>query len=288
VTAVVGLERARALARRAWRPTRLDAALLVTPLLVIVTVRGEPVLVVIVAAAAVWGVVATRVRTSPWYWFAVAAVVGAWQLSSFLRHDDHEIVTTYWCAALGLSLLARERELALARAAALLIGLVFLFAVMWKLTSGEFADGRFFRFTLVWDERFDHLSWASGDSTYAAERSGLDAAMAAREAGQTVVWHEGPRSALLAAVMTWWGIAIEAALAVLFLVPRPLPPLLRYGTLLAFMAGTYYVVPIPGFGCLLCVLAASHADDVRWRRALLVAFGVLLLLWTPLWQLVFL
>jgi hypothetical protein len=288
MTAVTDLAPAKAVLRRAWNPDRLDVALLVTPLLVIVTVRSDPVLVGLVAAAAAVGAVRRNVRESPWYWFAVAAAVAAWQLPTFLRHDDHEIVTTYWCAAIGLCMFARERERALARTAGLLIGLVFLFALVWKLTSGQFADGRFFRFTLIWDERFDHLSWATGDSSYVNERSLLDGAMRTPRAGRAVVWEEGPRSSLVAIVMTWWGIAIEAAVAVLFLVPAAFRPALGYGALFVFMIGTFYVVPVPGFGCLLCVLAATHADDVRWRRAFLIAFGVLLLVWTPVWQILFL
>jgi hypothetical protein len=224
------------------------------------------------------------VRESPVFWLALAVVVGVRQAGYFLTLDDHIVVTTYWCGAVGLALLADDRDRTLVRTAGLLIGLVFAIAAIWKLTSGQFVDGRFFRFTLIWDARFEHLGWLSGQPDPQATRDALETALGARSTGARVVFPEGPRSEVLALGMTWWGIFIETAVAVGFLLPLRRHPWLRHVALFAFMIGTYLVVPITGFGCLLSIMAAAHTDDVRWRRAYLITFVVLLVIWPPLWR----
>jgi hypothetical protein len=287
VSSATDLTQAREVARAAWSPSRLDVALFGTPLLVTVNVHGSPPMLAFVGVLAILVWTRRRVREAPWTWLGLAAVVGIWQAPDFVRLDDHNIVTTYWCAAVGLALLAEQRERALAWTATLLIGLVFAFAAFWKLTSGQFVDGRFFRFTLIWDERFDHLRWATGNTHHAAERGALDVAMDGARAGAAVHWVEGPRSRAVAEVMTWWGVLIESAVAITFLVPLRRMQWLRHIALFAFMIGTYYVVPITGFGCLLCIMAAVTTDDVRWRRAYLLAFAFLFLVWTPIWEVLF-
>jgi hypothetical protein len=280
------LSTAKAALRGAWSPRRWDIALFGTPILLLVNVRDDRVLLAAVAIATAVAFVRRGVRESPWFWIGLAVLVGARQTGYFLTLDDHIVVTTYWCGAVGLALLATDRDRVIVRSAGLLVGLVFAFAAMWKLTSGQFIDERFFRFTLIWDARFEHIGRFSDQPDPQSSRDALATLLVADETGGATTWREGARSELVATLMTWWGVFIEAAVAVTFLLPLRRRPWLRHVALFAFMIGTYLVVPITGFGCLLAIMAAVHTDDVRWRRAYVITFGVLLVVWPALWRVV--
>jgi hypothetical protein len=225
-----------------------------------------------------------RLRHNPWIWWALALLIAMRIAPDFVLLDDHVVASTYAVALVGAGLAARDREWVLARSAALLIGSIFAFATFWKLTSGQFVDSRFFRFTLVFDDRFDHLWPLTGqeaaDAATSIERA--EEAMAAGPGAEAVI-AEGPRNVLAATVITWWTIAIEAAVAALFLWPRPRPEGSRHVALMVFLVTTYVVVPVAGFGTLLAALGAVTTDDPRWRLRYTTAFAVLLV-WTPVWR----
>ena len=99
---------------------------------------------------------------------------------------------------------------------------------------------------------------------------------------------EDPPNEALAAVFPGWGILIESAVAVAFLVPlRRRWEGLRPATLIAFAAATYLVVPVGGFGTLLLVLGSAQTSSDRLRVAYLWG-AVGLLLWAAAWPIIFL
>jgi hypothetical protein len=279
------LDTTRAVVKQVWSPARLDVALFGTPLLLLVNVRDDRGLTVVVAAMALVVFLNRRVREAPAFWLLLAAVIAARQLGYFLTLDDHVVASTYWCLGLGCGLLAVDREGTQRRTAGLLVGLVFALAATWKLTSGQFVDARFFRFTMIWDGRFEHLEWITDQQRHEMHRDALRGLLGGPPGRPAVTWTEGPRSDVVATAMTWWGLVIEVAVAVTFLLPLRRMAWVRHAALLAFMATTYLVVPITGFGLLLSVLGAVHTDDVRWRRAYLVAFVALVVIWPPIWRL---
>lgn len=258
-------------------------------LAVLNTNEDRPLFVLaIVACAAAFP--STRVHLSPWFWIAFGLIIGVRQLSAWEGVDNHVIVTTYWMLALGVSLLAPDPLAAMRTNGRLLIGLVFAFAVFWKLYSPSFVDGRFFRYTLLLDDRFSWVATGVGgmpDAVYEANY-GRVGALRSAEAGGAVALMETGRIRTLATVMTGWGLAVEALVATTLLAPlRDRWRWARHAGLLAFCLTTYLVVPIGGFGCLLAVLGLALAgDDLRLRRTYVLLFAALVL-YTPLWRVLF-
>jgi hypothetical protein len=225
----------------------------------------------------------------PWLWAALFVAIGTRQLATWHQIDDHIIVTTYWCGAIALGLTAREPRRTLAAAARLLVGGVFAFAAAWKLGSGEFADGSFFRYSLLFDDRFATVARVVGGTTRSMHDANIDAFNdLARDPGRGwLQLQEGPRNVALAQLFTWWGITIESAVAIAHLTPlRRGWEAIRPVTLLAFAGTTYLVVPVGGFGTVLLVLGAAQASSDRLRVA--YTWGALgLLAWAGIWPLLF-
>ena len=230
-----------------------------------------------------------RLLGSPWFWGGLFIAVGGRQLDTWHTLDDHTIASTYWCGAMALGLRARERQETLAASARLLIGTLFAFAAGWKLLSGQFVDGTFFRYSLLFDDRFDTVADVVGGTSAGVRQEGIDQVsqvlFGAGDGTATVA--EGPRNAAVAWGFTWWGLLIETAVAITFLVPlRERWGWVRHATLLAFAGTTYLVVPIGGFGTLLLVLGSAMVTTERARLAY-YAGAAALLVWSGLWPLLF-
>lgn len=225
----------------------------------------------------------------PWFWLALFAAVGTRQLLTWHTIDDHIIATTYWCGAVGLCLTARDACGALAATARLLVGSLFAFAAAWKLRSGEFLDGSFFRYTLLFDDRFEDPARLVGGTTDAMRQANLAelGSLHAADGADEIVAREGPRNAAVASVFTGWGVVIESLVAVTFLVPlRQRWGWVRHAALVAFAATTYAVVPVGGFGTLLVVLGAAQTTTERSRTAYYLG-GVALIVWSAIWPVLF-
>jgi hypothetical protein len=281
----------------AARPAALLAGptthLLCTLSLVVVVLNTNDDVVLFVPAIAAMAVGLLRPdwsRRSVW-WLTAGALIAARQLSAWEGVDNHVVVTTYWCLALGVGLLADDPESVLARSARLIIGLVFGLAVYWKLASPDFLSGDFFRFTLLVDERFRAVAIHVAGVPRSVYESNLEVLRTLYQdipTDREVELGGGPRLGTIAVAMTWFAVTVESVIAVAHLAPLPRRwAVLRPLTLMAFGIGTYLVVPVGGFGCLLATLAL--ADDEltpAWRRGILWAF-VGLLIYGPLWRLVF-
>ena len=117
-----------------------DLSLWLTLMLVLVK-PGPPwpwPLVILSTTLGVAGVLAGELRRHPAFWFVMAAVffsvnnVAYWESS-----DNHKFLTSYWCLAIACSLCLTDRQAALATSGRILVGLVFLWATVWKATSVE-------------------------------------------------------------------------------------------------------------------------------------------------------
>ena len=87
---------------------------------------------------------------------------------------------------------------------------------------------------------------------------------------------EPPAFRRLASALTWGGLALEAIVAAVFLLPAR--PVLRHAALLLFCVTTYAFAPVAGFGCLLLVLglAQTSPSDRRTRALYVAAFFLVL------------
>lgn len=270
----------------------LDLVPRLSLLLVVLNTNDDPPLFVLSIAVCAVALRQKRLYRSPWLWIGLAVVIGARQLSHWEGIDDHVVVTTYWALALGLSLLAPDPAAALAANGRRIIGLVFGFAVLWKLFSPDFVSGDFFRYTLLLDDRFGRLARGIAGLSGADYRSNFAAVAALRagRAGTAVALAETGTIPTLARLMTYWGLLVESVVAASLLFPlRGRARWARHAGLFAFCLTTYLVVPIGGFGCLLAVLGVSLSGDhpaeagPRLRVAYVVLFAALVV-YAPFWR----
>jgi hypothetical protein len=226
------------------------------------------------------GLLIDNAAASPWFWYALTATHMSWVVSSYFMADNHYYLIGYWCLAVSLALHVGgpHGEQLLARNAEVLLGLCFGVAVLAKLASRAYRDGSFFTWELVADQRFLPLATLAGRLTPELRRRHADARMrvlsgaSARETAPIPLelrW--------LALSLTWWTIAIESAIALLFLLPIQTWPALEWPRVVAlslFALTTFTFVAVPAFGQILLVmlLAATADATLRWYVVLLVLF----------------
>ncbi len=224
------------------------------------------------------------VLLSPVTWWLAAALVAARIVADWPLPDNHIYLLGYWCLAVGLAVGAPDRAGTLARSAAWLLGLAMVFAVLWKgLLSPDYLDGRFFRVTLLIDDRFADAVRLIGGLTneqLAANRAMLAPLPEGAELLTPPSLIEPASFRAFVAATTWGVLIVEASMAALFLWPggRRLQAA-RHALLLAFCLVTYAFAPVAGFGWLLIVLGLSTcgAGQLGWRLAYLTTWFVVLL-----------
>jgi hypothetical protein len=231
------------------------------------------------------------------FWYCVATLLGASVYLNWATSDNHKYLFVYWALALccAFSLPRDEQDAALAATSRWLIGLCMLWATLWKLANPQYLDGGFFQYELLIDERFSHFTnWLAGVplADLAKNRELRELLVSGHLDGleiNRVVLSGGSRVASLALLLTWWTVAIEGLLAVLFLLPaRWLPSWCRNGLLIAFAVTTYSVAPVRGFGWLLMLLGMAQCgrEERGFRYAYLGAFLLIQAYTMPLGSLV--
>lgn len=210
-------------------------------------------------------------RRSPWLWLATAASFWPHLILHWETHEDHSYLINYWCLAIGLSRLGKHSFSTIKTNARLLIGLTFAIGCFWKITSADFMDGSLHTYNMLYDTRFAAVfatpfglipdsaaNVAALEAVRTSAGASLNTAQVAFEPG--LVW--------VAHAMTWWTVAIEAVIACFFLWPTmSLSKQFRDLSLMVFTATTYFLVPVLGFGCLLCAMGAAQCEaKQRWTR----------------------
>ena len=234
------------------------------------------------------GLVYRRLYTESRFWLIVCCVMAWGSLLNWFQIDNHKFLMLYWVIAIYCSLLSANQLRTLAINAKLMIGLVFAFAVAWKIITPDYLNGQFFEFELLVDTRFSILSTAIAGMTLQqlTENNYLIDQLTAYDGILTDIKLQsaagiGPISMFV----TWWTILIEAVVAVLFLLPdRPVLHRLRDASLLLFAVTTYSIANVIGFGWLLMIMGVAQCrphDNVT--RFLYVATFLLILIYTAPW-----
>lgn len=235
-------------------------------------------------AAACLSLVVKAVRRAPITWIVLAGLTFAriaivWPLS-----DNHIYLLGYWCLAIGLALSGRRPAATLATSGRWLLAAAFAMAVLWKgVLSTDYVDGRFFRVALLTDVRFIDASMVFGGLTpdqMAQNRKFLEPLPEGAELLHPPAFVEPPRLRVFAAVATWGGLALEALIALLCLIPgEGRIHVVRHAALLVFCVTTYALAPVAGFGWLIATmgLAQSRPSQPALRGAYMAAFLLILL-----------
>jgi hypothetical protein len=255
-----------------------DLALRLTLLTMLLRPVGSPAVRVGVLALAALGLALPACLRQPWLWAGLAGLTTVRVLADWSLADNHAYLLAYWCLAVALALVARAPGACLALNARLLVGWAFAFAVVWKVAlSPDYLDGRFFRVTLLTDERFaDFARLAAGLDLEHFER--LRAFVRGEAADADAPLALPARLLAVARGATLWTIAIEAAVALAWLSPigRGLS-FARDAILIVFCVTTYAIATVAGFGWLLLSMGiAQCAASRRTRLAYLAAFVVVL------------
>lgn len=278
-TAVTRLTRAGDAVARAL-PSGLDLVLLLTLVLLLLHTAG--IAAVVIQSLAIAALVHRPFARRWWFWGAVTMLLLIDLPYAWYVIVNHTFLITYWCLTLAVAFRTDRPERVLATSARLLIGLVFLFAVIWKLLSPDFLSGEFFEFSLLTDERFAVITETAGGAPPGATDRNRALIETWHDAGADVPagrLESGPRIPAIADVMTWWGVGIEAALALLFLWPRGrwgVPTRHREALLLAFVATTYPLAPVVSFAWILLILGAAQTEWAPRTQAVYPALYVAL------------
>ena len=227
-------------------------------------------------------------------WLGLAGLVLARLVLDWPLSDNHIYLLGYWCLGVGLCLRVSSPFAALADMSRWLVGSAFLCAILWKgLLAPDFLDARFFRMTLITDERFADLSRTIGglsDDQLEANRAALAALPQGAELLDGPILVEPPALRRLGLALTWGGFALEAALAWAFLSTWPVAlHRARHPLLLTFAGLTYAAAPVAGFGWLLAAMGLAQCTQAQHAlRLAYVAVFVLVMLYaeTPIMQFV--
>jgi hypothetical protein len=232
-------------------------------------------------------IVNRAIRRAALTWCVLATLVAADVVSGWPLADNHIYLLAYWCLAIALALVGAASAVTLAASSRWLVGGAFAMAVVWKaVLSPDYIDGRFFRVTLLTDERFAEASLVFGGLTrqqMADNRRFLEALPEGAELLHPPAFAEPPRLRAFAAVATWGGVILEAIIALTWLLPGRGLQSARHVTLLAFCVTTYALAPVAGFGWLLAAMGLAHCrPNQRLLGGAYLAVFVLIMLYAEI------
>jgi hypothetical protein len=117
----------------------------------------------VIIAMACLSLLSGTVRRAPMTWILIALLIATRIVVVWPLSDNHIYLLAYWCLAIGLALTSATPGATLSTGSRLLLGGAFAMAVLWKAAlSPDYVDGRFFRVTLLTDERFADASLVFG------------------------------------------------------------------------------------------------------------------------------
>lgn len=253
---------------RLLRPARdedgvSDSVLTLTAIILLLRPLDVWWLAPFVLAAACLSLVLRAVRHAPLTWILVSLLVAARIVLVWPLSDNHVYLLAYWCLAIGLALSGSTPAATLSASSRWLLGAAFAMAVLWKaVLSPDYVDGRFFRVTLLTDERFADASLVFGGLSrdqMKENRAFLEPLPEGAELLSPPAFVEPPRLRAFAAVATWGGLILEALIALTCLIPAEgRLQLARHASVLAFCVTTYALAPVAGFGWLLATMGLAH------------------------------
>ena len=120
----------------------------------------------VILALAMLALISPAALRRSWLWHALALLIAVRIAGDWPLADNHIYLLAYWCLAVALSPATADPSATLSRSARRLVAATFGCAVLWKaIFAADFLDGRFFRVTLVTDERFACAARAIGGLT---------------------------------------------------------------------------------------------------------------------------
>ena len=237
-----------------------------------------------IVTLAVSGIVIRPLLQWPLLWLGLAAVFAFSYSTTWFQQNNHDFLKLYWCVAIGVSLLVSDWRGAIQFNARVLIGICFLFAVLWKAVSPDYITHDFFNLFILQDSRFRLISEFLGGVSAAELRAFQQEWVSHTAFGDpegSLAIPLAAKVAWIAPVMSWWTLFIEGLVAVAFLLPRGKGlSKWRDATLLSFVFTTYFVTPVLYFAWILIAMGVVQCDRTTsrwWPSAYVVAFVLILM-----------
>lgn len=220
-----------------------------------------------VLITSILGLVIPGLLKNPVIWFlltgfTLSRVIVDWPLS-----DNHAYLLFLWCFAIFISALKKDKIL-LTKNARLMIGLVFLFAFIWKaFLSPDFLDKRFFSVNMIEDPRFSEFTQVTCDIS--KDDLGYFRDYVKQHVDGNLVFAEVINFNLkcinkIAGFLTYYTVILEFLVALIFLLPKKLA-ISKYRDyfLILFCVSVYSVATVEGFGWLLIAMGISQSDNKK-------------------------
>jgi hypothetical protein len=220
------------------------------------------------------GLILPNLYKKKYLWYILAFTFTLKTVSEWWFQDNHLFVNTYWVIAIAFALSFKDFNEVLAKNARMMLGLVFLFAIVWKFISPDFISGAYFHYSFLTDIRFSEEASLLGNISREDISNNISKL---HEVGSVSIESTTLTSSdaikTMTQVITWHTIIIELLLAVLFLLPHTFK-LSRYRNyvLIAFVLTTYLAMPIDTFAWLIIAVGISQTQtNEKTDRAILIA-----------------
>jgi hypothetical protein len=272
--------------RRWWRPASapaLELALTLAAVVLLLRPMGAWFVQAPLLFIGALSIVKPASARTPALWLVAALTIAVRLVIEWPLTDNHIYLLAYWCLAAAIALHGGAPERDLATSSRLLMAGAMTMAVLWKaVLAPDFLDGRFFRVTLLDDQRFEAVAMLVGGLTDAeldANRAALTPLPAGAELLDAPAVLEPRGLQTLALLLTWGGVLMEGLLALTLWLPGPGWRPLQHAMLLAFCLITYFFAPVAGFGWLLLImgLCLCRPEQHVLRGAYTVTFFIVLL-----------
>lgn len=269
--------RLSSVARAGFEFAAIDLALRLTLLDLLLRPVGDWLIRPLVLGLAVAGLLNVAWLRQPLLWLGLALLLALRVYLDWPLADNHAYLLVYWCLAIGIACCYADQQILVSNAR-LLIGLVFAFACIWKFAlSADYLNASFIKFIFIVDPRFEGFVQIVANVDL-EELERLREHVEQHRDGEFSIagLPEIPAElARLAVAATIWNLAINAALALMFLWPGGgRLSSVRHGLLLTYCVVTYAIATVDGFGWLLLAMGAAlcTAEQRRWRAGYVGVF----------------
>lgn len=241
------------------------------------------VLATFTAVAMTLAAASRKARSHPAVWLLTFLAVALDAVQRWQSIDNHIYLAAYWALAVGASrfLVAGAREVALQTSARYLLALTMIVAALQKLVAPDYLDGRMLYVQLITDERLGMMARLLDLPTTDLMQENVRRLVEPHwEGGEAkviplVTGPEELRQSLIQVgrFVSLLTFVVELTVGVLFALPRRLASSgAAHLLLMGFMAATYTLLPIRGFGALLGILGLAASS----RRYLVPYLGLII------------
>lgn len=202
-----------------------------------------------------------RLLLNFYFWATLTVYLAVFLGLLWYTIDNLSFLIFYWWLGYTLYLAIDRPTGAFRTFTQLLIGTIFLFAVIWKLISPDFISGEFYEWEFMTDKRLGPVAvLLVKDYTFQEYQENVQLTEQSDALAKNPVkftFHE--EFTRLAKLFTFATLFLELLVAILFLLPVEKLRAWRTASLLIFILSAYPVVPVTQFGGVLCAMGIAQS-----------------------------